>query len=147
MCRLHSRRTLAGYLCERRHLEKKTGCCQATSSSIRGPYTCDTCSSITDCCTSFEHCISCCLKPDHVRTNERARLFASRRLTSVFQRLHLENYIRSRHLQTKLLLSQLSTLFDVCLSRCRTHGASVVHENEYVDVRRKHCYGTAGTVI
>jgi len=55
-----------GYLCERRHLEKTTSCCQTTSPSILGPYICDTCSSTSHCCSSFEHCISCCLKPDHV---------------------------------------------------------------------------------
>jgi len=55
-----------GYICERRHLEKTSGCCQTTSSSILGPYKCDTCTSKTHCCASFEHCISCCLKPDHV---------------------------------------------------------------------------------
>ena len=56
----------SGYLCERRHLEKTDGCCQTAQSSILGPYICDTCSLKTHCCGSFEHCISCCLKPDHV---------------------------------------------------------------------------------
>ncbi|UJR31741.1 hypothetical protein I4U23_019220 [Adineta vaga] len=55
-----------GYLCERRHLEKTDGCCQTSSSSILGPYVCDNCTLTTHCCNSFEHCISCCLKPDHV---------------------------------------------------------------------------------
>ncbi|CAF3505876.1 unnamed protein product [Adineta steineri] len=98
-----------GYVCERRHLEKIDGCCQTTSSSILGPYICDTCSSTTRCCSSFEHCISCCLKPDH--------------------RIYLQNYIRSRDLKTKLLLSHLSTLFDVCVSRCRTHNEKEIVDN------------------
>lgn len=55
-----------GYLCERRHLEKTSGCCQVKSLSTRGPYICDSCSLLTNCCTSFEECISCCLKSDHV---------------------------------------------------------------------------------
>ncbi|CAF1075101.1 unnamed protein product [Adineta ricciae] len=90
-----------GYLCQRRHLDKTNGCCQTISSSILGPYICDNCTLSTYCCNSFEHCISCCLKPEH--------------------RIHLQHYIRSRDLKTKLLLSHLSTPFDVCLSRCRTH--------------------------
>ncbi|CAF3664627.1 unnamed protein product [Rotaria sp. Silwood1] len=99
-----------GYLCERRHLEKTNGCCQLKSSSIRGPYICDSCSSTTHCCSSFEHCISCCLKPDH--------------------RIYLQNYIRSRDLKTSLLLSHLSTSFDICLSRCRTHSNSILNDLE-----------------
>ncbi|CAF0793539.1 unnamed protein product [Rotaria sordida] len=84
-----------GYLCERRHLEKTNSCCQIQSSSIRGPYICDSCLLTTHCCSLFEHCISCCLNPDH--------------------RIHLQNYIRSRDLKTSLLLSYLSTTFDILL--------------------------------
>ncbi|CAM2720415.1 unnamed protein product [Rotaria socialis] len=99
-----------GYLCERHHLEKTTGCCQILSPSTRGPHICDSCSLISHCCTSFEDCTSCCLKADH--------------------RIHLQNYIRSRDLKTKLLLSHLSTPFDVCLSRCRTHNMmNINHTN------------------
>ena len=55
-----------GYLCQRRHLDKTNGCCQTISSSMLGPYICDNCTLSTYCCNSFEHCISCCLKPEHV---------------------------------------------------------------------------------
>ncbi|CAF1615883.1 unnamed protein product, partial [Adineta ricciae] len=82
-----------GYLCQRRHLDKTNGCCQTISSSILGPYICDNCTLSTYCCNSFEHCVSCCLKPEH--------------------RIHLQHYIRSRDLKTKLLLSHLSTPFDI----------------------------------
>lgn len=56
-----------GYICERRHLEKTSECCDTTSVSIQGPFICDNCTKTNQCCSSFEHCISCCLKPEHVR--------------------------------------------------------------------------------
>lgn len=64
-----------GYLCERRHLEKTDGCCQTTSSSIRGPYVCDSCTLSSHCCSSFEHCVSCCLRPDYVSSSRSATSF------------------------------------------------------------------------
>ncbi|CAF4338623.1 unnamed protein product, partial [Rotaria sp. Silwood2] len=75
-----------GYLCERRHLEKTNGCCQIKSSSIRGPYICDSCSSTTHCCSSFEHCISCCLNPDHI-LNDLEPILANR-AREQFNNLH-----------------------------------------------------------
>jgi len=55
----------AGYTC-RRELIDERGCCDTSSNStIR--YSCRGCVAPGLCCSTYELCVSCCLRPDEVR--------------------------------------------------------------------------------
>lgn len=50
-----------GRVCPRHVLNYKTGCCP--SDSISPQYACETCEPYDSCCSSYEHCVSCCMAP------------------------------------------------------------------------------------
>ena len=71
----------AGYVCPRDRVDIVTGCCPhnkkssssktattaataATTTKPR-PFSCAGCDADAQCCSEYEHCVSCCLKPGH----------------------------------------------------------------------------------
>lgn len=84
-------------------------------------YPCSSCS--FGCCSSYEICVSCCLRPQ--------------------QRPLLERVLgRLGHNPKALQLFVLvRTQFDLCLAKCRTSSRSVRNENTYIDPENKYCFG------
>eukprot|EP00056_Hartaetosiga_gracilis_P020162 m.17904 g.17904 ORF g.17904 m.17904 type:complete len:205 (-) comp8211_c0_seq1:125-739(-) len=83
-------------------------------------YVCDSCNE-RHCCTLFEHCISCCLAPDHMAI--RSEVYSS---LSPSQ---------------KRVLTLASDQFDYCELKCRSDSSSVHHENKFRDPSLIHCFG------
>ncbi|CAK8674237.1 SREBP regulating gene protein-like [Clavelina lepadiformis] len=106
-----------GFVCDRTSL-KPSGCCDTFHSSR---YVCESCLH-NNCCSVYEHCVSCCLEPDN---------------RSLLEKIILET---SNNLQ-QMILSTIDDQFDLCLSRCRTSSLSVQHENVYRDPSVKFCFG------
>ncbi|XP_003741090.1 UPF0454 protein C12orf49 homolog [Galendromus occidentalis] len=107
-----------GYVCNRTLL-LSSGCCDADQGLER--YPCDSCAD--GCCSSYEFCISCCLRPQQRPTLER-----------VLGRL-------GRSPKSLKLYALVQTQFDLCLTKCRTSSQSVRNENTYIDPVKKHCFG------
>lgn len=102
-----------GYVCLR-SVRASNGCCYAEDpDSTR--YTCDACDA-HHCCSYYEHCVSCCLRPSYTTLRDEVRSHFSFR-----------NYA-------------VKTAFDVCAAACRSGSSSVIHENAYKHARH-HCFG------
>lgn len=50
-----------GRVCPRENFDGSTGCCSDGSPK----YDCETCDELDKCCSSYEHCVSCCMSPEH----------------------------------------------------------------------------------
>ena len=108
-----------GYVCPRSEL-LSTGCCD-TNSSLSQRHVCQDCDRLSRCCSHYELCISCCLRPEQVSS-----------LQQILARAEETNNV---------LFVSVSDQFELCLAKCRTSSASVQHENTYRDRERKFCYG------
>jgi len=114
-----------GFLCPTDAVNMN-GCCD---SSIQKAgefprYTCENCDGTSKCCSAYEQCVSCCLSPDTAA--DREALFDAPRL---------------RRFRRGLAAAQLRSAFALCELGCRSHAASVVHENAYRSALH-HCYGS-----
>ena len=56
--------TFPGYVCERKEV-KVGGCCDVDAASTQR-YMCSSCQN-NGCCTTYEHCVSCCMQPEKVQ--------------------------------------------------------------------------------
>jgi len=108
-----------GFVCPRTVLQSN-GCCDTNSSSTK-KYLCSSCDESYSCCASYEHCISCCLRPE--------------------QRTHLQQILNQAAESNNVLFVSVSDHFELCLAKCRTSSSSVHHENTYRNVNKKYCYG------
>ncbi|CAG9865366.1 unnamed protein product [Phyllotreta striolata] len=112
-----------GYLCPRAEL-LRNGCCNSLGPGV-AQYDCDTCRP-NNCCTIYEHCISCCLQPDKKEV--------------------LESVLGRASEQNNVLIASVADHFELCLAKCRTSSQSVRHENSYRDPEAKHCFGDVAAV-
>lgn len=102
-----------GYVCDALSLDPKTHCCRVK----KDQYSCQGCNLVSQCCNSYEYCVSCCLNPERTHTNEILKLKIAKPVTS----------------------GTYSSLFDYCTGRCRHNSESVVHENAYLSAFH-HCF-------
>lgn len=108
-----------GYVCPRAAV-LRTGCCD-TNCSQTERHVCRDCDLLAQCCSSYELCISCCLRPEQVSS-----------LQQILTRAEQTNNV---------LFVSVSDHFELCLAKCRTSSSSVQHENTYRDREKKFCYG------
>lgn len=106
-----------GFLCNRKQLNTTSGCCLVHPHSH--PFDCGNCDRDTQCCSAYEHCVSCCLGTEQK-----------------------ESAARANDLQLRFSLSVLSDPFELCKLLCRTSSKSLVHENAYRS-SLKHCFGSS----
>jgi hypothetical protein len=106
-----------GYVCPRDTFNYGTGCC-----STGALHSCDTCGTDDQCCSQYENCVSCCLKPE----NEPGK--------------HMHSVYRGRN---KPETGHWSTPFQYCQAVCRTTARSTAHENAFI-LDRKHCFSKLG---
>jgi hypothetical protein len=85
-------------------------------------FECRNCNLQVGCCQEYEYCISCCLKPDHLRYNYNSYLSIP-----ILQRKVSSNSNKLKNLD----------YFDYCQFVCRTSSLSVQTENSY---RGSHNY-------
>ena len=65
----------------------------------------------SSCCSQFEFCISCCLRPD--------------------QRASLQEILTAAAATNNVVFVSVSDHWELCLAKCRTSSESVQHENTY----------------
>lgn len=102
-----------GYVCNALSVDSKSRCCPQTGKK----FSCHGCNLLSQCCNSYEYCVSCCLNPamtkkEHVLKMKIAKPSTARTYESVF---------------------------DYCAGRCRHSSESVVHENAYLSDFH-HCF-------
>lgn len=110
-----------GFVCNRKDLSA-SGCCHSAGESTKR-YECRYCQN-NNCCSIYEHCVSCCLNPDNRRLLEQILILGS----SV----------------PNVISKSVGDQFELCLVKCRTSSKSVWHENSYKDKTFKHCFGLTG---
>lgn len=110
-----------GFVCQRRDLSA-SGCCHSSGESTQR-YQCTNCQT-NNCCSIYEHCVSCCLNPKHKKL--------------------LEEILTLGSSVPNVISKSVSDQFELCLVKCRTSSKSVWHENSYKDKTFKHCFGLGG---
>ncbi len=118
----------AGFVCARTAVSPATGCCDAASphahASTSAAFSCATCDVAAACCSSYEHCVSCCLRPGHPGSD--AELVAA-----------------SPRARGRPESGHWDDAFAFCRGACRTTRESTAHENAYVSDAH-YCYSASG---
>ena len=128
---------VVGYTCRRENVGDNGCCLMANTTTF---HACSGCAEESGCCTTFEYCVSCCLRPDKVPPPPSLlHPLISKQTPSSrgFQVSSLGAFLTKAK---SLLYSSVSDPFELCLARCRTSSVSVVHENAYVDDLFKYCH-------
>ncbi|CAN1195505.1 SREBP regulating gene protein [Linum perenne] len=102
-----------GRVCEPLVVDPQSRCCPKKGDK----FPCKGCSLLSNCCNSYEYCVSCCMNPSMTKVDDVTKVKIAKTLTS----------------------PTYATLFDYCEGRCRHNSASVVHENAYISDLH-HCF-------
>lgn len=102
-----------GYICNSQSVDSQSRCCPEKGEK----YSCQGCNLVSQCCNSYELCVSCCINP--ARTQEEQAL-----KVKIGKPINAGTY---------------ASVFDFCAGRCRHNSESVVHENAYISDFH-HCF-------
>ncbi|KAL8153584.1 hypothetical protein V2J09_011344 [Rumex salicifolius] len=102
-----------GYICDALSVDPESRCCPRKGEQ----FTCHGCNLVSQCCNSYEFCVSCCLNPLRTRKELALQIKIAMPMTA-------GNY---------------ASVFDFCIGRCRHNSQSVVHENAYLS-EFHHCF-------
>ncbi|KAG2397817.1 hypothetical protein LR48_Vigan08g163300 [Vigna angularis] len=102
-----------GYVCNALSVNSRSRCCPPKGEK----FSCHECNLLSQCCNSYEYCVSCCLNPA---------------LTSKEQVLKMK-------VAKPATARTYTSVFDYCAGRCRHSSESVVHENAYISDFH-HCF-------
>ncbi|PPR95339.1 hypothetical protein GOBAR_AA25332 [Gossypium barbadense] len=102
-----------GYVCDALSLDPQYRCCPERGDK----FSCHGCNVLSQCCNSYEFCVSCCLQPAQTQKEQVLKLKVAKPSTS-------GTYL---------------SVFDFCAGRCGHNSESVVHENAYVSDFH-HCF-------
>ncbi|XP_059463623.1 uncharacterized protein LOC132192329 isoform X2 [Corylus avellana] len=75
------------------------------------------CNLLSQCCNSYEFCVSCCLNPARTQKEQALKVKIAKQATA----------------------GTYASVFDFCAGRCRHNSESVVHENAYLS-EFHHCF-------
>ncbi|PRQ37775.1 hypothetical protein RchiOBHm_Chr4g0406391 [Rosa chinensis] len=94
-----------GHVCDALSVNPQSRCCPEKGDK----FSCHGCNVVSECCNSYEYCVSCCQDPSRI--------------------------IKEQVLEVKIAkpasAGKYSSVFDFCAGRCRHNSESVVHENAY----------------
>jgi len=121
-----------GRICKRKDFDNQSGCCLTANQ-----YSCETCE-VDSCCSRFENCVSCCLKPDNKASEK--YLDSHRFVILSFLSLRVSCFCRVR---SWVESGKWSSEFEYCQGICRTWTHSTVHENAFLNSRR-FCFSDFG---
>ncbi|XP_020236060.1 uncharacterized protein LOC109815687 isoform X2 [Cajanus cajan] len=145
-----------GYVCNAGSVNSRSRCCPQTGEK----FSCHGCSLLSQCCNSYEYCVSCCLNPALVICCMLFLFLLFFFSLSLFPFLghHLIEHSKglcvhwfnligqtSKERVLKMKVSKPATartyasVFDYCAGRCRHSSESVVHENAYISDFH-HCF-------
>uniref|UniRef100_A0A1D1Y991 SREBP regulating gene protein n=1 Tax=Anthurium amnicola TaxID=1678845 RepID=A0A1D1Y991_9ARAE len=102
-----------GFVCTALSVDPLSRCCPETG----GKFSCQGCNLVSQCCNSYEFCVSCCLSPS----------------------LTAEELALKVKIAKPVTAGTYANVFDFCAGRCRHNSASVVHENAYASDFH-HCF-------
>ncbi|KAG9447068.1 hypothetical protein H6P81_013196 [Aristolochia fimbriata] len=102
-----------GHVCDALSLDRQSRCCPRGGES----YSCQGCNLVSQCCSSYEYCVSCCLNPARTPKDLALKVKVAKPATA----------------------GTYASSFDFCAGRCRHNSASVVHENAYAS-EFHHCF-------
>ncbi|XP_057249598.1 uncharacterized protein LOC104888789 isoform X2 [Beta vulgaris subsp. vulgaris] len=102
-----------GYVCDALSVDPESRCCFQKGEQ----YSCQGCNLISQCCNSYELCVSCCLNPLQTQKELAVKVKISKAETA----------------------GTYNSVFDFCTGRCRHNSESVVHENAYLSDFH-HCF-------
>ncbi|KAK1270052.1 hypothetical protein QJS04_geneDACA014171 [Acorus gramineus] len=102
-----------GYVCSARSIDPWSHCCPKTGEQ----FSCQGCNLPSQCCNSYEYCVSCCLNPSQTDKENALKVKIAKPVTA----------------------GTYQSVFDFCIGRCRHNSASVVHENAYASDFH-HCF-------
>ncbi|OAP02217.1 hypothetical protein AXX17_AT3G53830 [Arabidopsis thaliana] len=102
-----------GNVCDALSLESRTRCCPWKGER----FSCHGCNILSQCCNSYEFCVSCCLNPSQTLLEKVVKVKVAKPATS----------------------GTYKSVFDFCAGRCRHNSESVVHENAYHS-EFHHCF-------
>eukprot|EP00210_Caulerpa_lentillifera_P005343 g5106.t1 len=105
-----------GRICERKSLDYLTGCCPEGNQ-----FSCETCED-DSCCSRYENCVTCCLKPSNNASKK---------------------YLTTHQVRSWEESGKWSSEFEYCQGICRTWTYSTVHENAFLNSRR-FCFSDFG---
>ncbi|XP_027166347.1 uncharacterized protein LOC113766344 [Coffea eugenioides] len=89
-----------GHVCDALSVDPKSRCCP-----IRGEqFSCHGCNLVSQCCNSYEYCVSCCLNPARTQKDLVLKLKIAKPVSA----------------------GTYSSIFDYCAGRCRHNSESVV---------------------
>ncbi|KAG6393682.1 hypothetical protein SASPL_147927 [Salvia splendens] len=120
-----------GYVCDAFSVDPRSRCCPGRGDQ----FSCQGCNIVSQCCNSYEFCVSCCLHPQMINKELASSVQIAKPVTAVGNDLKLGIY---------------GNIFDYCAGRCRHNSESVVHENAYMS-EFHHCFSiptnSSGSVI
>eukprot|EP00268_Persea_americana_P044330 TRINITY_DN44805_c0_g1_i5.p1 TRINITY_DN44805_c0_g1~~TRINITY_DN44805_c0_g1_i5.p1 ORF type:complete len:278 (-),score=31.10 TRINITY_DN44805_c0_g1_i5:250-1083(-) len=102
-----------GYVCDALSRDTWSRCCP----EIGDRFPCQGCNLVSQCCNSYEFCVSCCLNPSQTKKELALTVKRAKPVTA----------------------GTYGSVFDFCAGRCRHNSASVVHENAYASDFH-HCF-------
>ncbi|XP_035539520.1 uncharacterized protein LOC108992488 isoform X2 [Juglans regia] len=91
----------------------ESGCCPGKAEK----FSCHGCNLLSQCCNSYEFCVSCCLNPSRTQKEQVLKVKIAKQATA----------------------GTYAGVFDFCAGRCRHNSESVVHENAYLSDFH-HCF-------
>ncbi|XP_009363643.2 uncharacterized protein LOC103953606 [Pyrus x bretschneideri] len=102
-----------GRVCDALTVNPRSRCCPEKGET----FSCYGCNVVSECCNSYEYCVSCCLNPSRITEEQVIKVKMAKPATA----------------------GTYSSAFDFCAGRCRHNSESVVHENAYLSDFH-HCF-------
>ncbi|KAF7132449.1 hypothetical protein RHSIM_Rhsim09G0027900 [Rhododendron simsii] len=102
-----------GHVCDALSVDPVSRCCSGKGAQ----FDCHGCNLDSQCCNSYEFCVSCCQDPAHTHKELALSVKIAKPSTA----------------------GTYSSVFDFCAGRCRHNSESVVHENAYLSDFH-HCF-------
>ncbi|KAI5659505.1 hypothetical protein M9H77_28298 [Catharanthus roseus] len=102
-----------GHICDALSLDPQSRCCPSKGEQ----FSCYGCNLVSQCCKSYEFCVSCCLNPTQTQKELALKVKIAKPATA----------------------GTYMSVFDFCAGRCRHNSESVVHENAYLNDFH-HCF-------
>ncbi|XP_073134689.1 uncharacterized protein [Henckelia pumila] len=107
-----------GLVCDALSVNPLSRCCTGKGDQ----FSCHGCNLVSQCCNSYEYCVSCCLNPALTDKELAQKVKIAKPVTA----------------------GLYGSVFDFCAGRCRHNSESVVHENAYLS-EYHHCFTIPST--
>ncbi|CAN8254215.1 unnamed protein product [Cochlearia groenlandica] len=124
-----------GNVCDAFSLDSRTRCCPWKGER----FSCNGCNLLSQCCSTYEFCVSCCLHPSRTVLEKVVKVKVAKPTTSGNSLPRKCICICKMTNFAFLVSGTYKTVFDFCAGRCRHNSESVVHENAYHS-KSHHCF-------